>query len=102
MPRYDFKCKRCESIMEKVFGMNDEKIVMCCGEQAERIYTPPRLSIWNPDWDFPNLSPKGDGTKKFASKVDYETFLKENNFAELSTAPKKEPRRLKIMSDGKA
>ena len=39
MPTYEYRCKECGHIFEKLHGMSEEPEVECsrCGEEAERI-----------------------------------------------------------------
>ena len=45
MPFYDFKCDKCEKIVEEFFKIADEKKIECCGIQMKQIIlTAPGLS----------------------------------------------------------
>ena len=37
MPFYDFKCDKCEKIVEEFFKLADEKKIECCGIQMEQV-----------------------------------------------------------------
>jgi len=37
MPLYDFKCDKCENIVEEFFKLDDEKKIECCGTQMEQV-----------------------------------------------------------------
>ena len=37
MPFYDFKCDKCEKIVEEFFKIADEKKIECCGIQMEQV-----------------------------------------------------------------
>ena len=37
MPLYDFKCDKCEKIVEEFFKIVDEKKIECCGIQMKQV-----------------------------------------------------------------
>ena len=37
MPFYDFKCDKCEKIVEEFFKLADEKKIECCGIQMKQV-----------------------------------------------------------------
>jgi putative FmdB family regulatory protein len=37
MPFYDFKCDKCEKIVEEFFKIADEKKIECCGIQMKQV-----------------------------------------------------------------
>ena len=37
MPFYDFKCDKCEKIVEEFFKLTDEKKIECCGIQMKQV-----------------------------------------------------------------
>ena len=37
MPYYDFKCDKCEKIVEEFFKIADEKKIECCGIQMKQV-----------------------------------------------------------------
>jgi putative FmdB family regulatory protein len=37
MPFYDFKCDKCEKIVEEFFKIADNKYIECCGIQMEQV-----------------------------------------------------------------
>jgi putative FmdB family regulatory protein len=38
MPIYEYQCKKCETVTERIHGMNDAPVVKCpsCGGKADR------------------------------------------------------------------
>ena len=77
MPFYDFKCDKCEKIVEEFFKIADEKKIECCGIQMKQvILSTPGLSDpggigqkWTND-GYQMTDPGGSGnlrnvTKKF-------------------------------------
>ena len=38
MPFYDFKCDKCEKIVEEFFKIADEKKIECCGIQMKQAF----------------------------------------------------------------
>ena len=37
MPFYDFKCDKCEKIVEEFFKIADNKYIECCGIQMKQV-----------------------------------------------------------------
>ena len=37
MPFYDFKCDKCEKIVEEFFKLADDKHIECCGIQMKQV-----------------------------------------------------------------
>ena len=45
MPFYDFKCDKCEKIVEEFFKIADNKYIECCGIKMKQvILSAPRMS----------------------------------------------------------
>jgi len=38
MPFYDFKCDKCEKIVEEFFKIADEKKIECCSIQMKQVF----------------------------------------------------------------
>ncbi len=42
MPIYEYKCRKCESVLEKIQGLGDKPVSKCpsCGGKLERMMSP--------------------------------------------------------------
>jgi len=38
---YDYQCTKCKDIKEKVHGMNELPLYLCCGERMVKLFSPP-------------------------------------------------------------
>jgi len=38
---YDYKCKKCGKVEEKVHSMNDEPVYLCCGQSMVKLLSVP-------------------------------------------------------------
>lgn len=38
MPRYDFKCNKCGSVIEVVMSFGDSTIPVCCQESMSKVF----------------------------------------------------------------
>ena len=91
MPTYEYQCARCLDIQEIVRTIkNRNKRVGCkCLGWCERLISMTSTQVWKKDRKFPNTSERGDGTRQFDTKADYDLYKIENHCDELSTdAPK--------------
>lgn len=54
MPRYDYECHKCRTQEERHVPIAERNLQKCaCGELLVRIFVPPHIEIWKPDfWDF--------------------------------------------------
>jgi len=87
MPLYEYYCERCgdtDAILRPIRKRNFKALCSTCSTPRIRIASVPSIDIWNQERKFPNLKRTGDGTMTFASKTDYNIYLKENNIAEVS------------------
>lgn len=95
MPIYEYHCRRCDEIEERLRSIPErDEQAECgrCGDDMVRIVSAPSLGIWNGERKFPNLSPTGDGSMTFPSRSAYEAHLKEQHIAEVGIkAPVKRP-----------
>ena len=58
MPTYDMACEKCKRVHEiscPILERNNQDCPDCKGK-LERIFTPPAVSVWKPDWWY--VSPK--------------------------------------------
>jgi putative FmdB family regulatory protein len=86
VPIYEYICYRCDERCEEYRRIGDYTPPECCqcSTMMERIISAPSLSVWDASRRFPNLSPNGDGTMTFRTRMAYENHLKEHGIVEVS------------------
>jgi len=104
MPIYEYACEPCDRVIEEYRAIDDrDNDLRCrCGRSTTRIISAAVTNAWKNDRKFDNLDWRGDGTKSFETKAEYEAHLKANNFAEDDPIRRKKRGAVtKVLSDGR-
>jgi putative FmdB family regulatory protein len=105
MPTYVYWCEPCDEYREAVraIAKRDEcPTCLDCEKEMQRILVAPAMQTWKQDRAFHNLTWKGDGSKTFETKHEYNQYLAENDIAEIGiNAPIKTPHGNKVIWRGR-
>ena len=61
MPIYEYRCRKCESVLERIQGMNDRPVLKCpsCGGKMERMMSPGAFVLKGSGWYATDYANKG-------------------------------------------
>ena len=63
MPIYEYQCKRCSKVTEKIEGISDRRLAKCpsCGGKVERLVSPGAFILKGTGWYATDYANKGNG-----------------------------------------
>ncbi len=63
MPIYEYQCKRCSKVTEKIEGTGDRRLAKCpsCGGKVERLMSPGAFILKGTGWYATDYANKGNG-----------------------------------------
>jgi len=61
MPIYEYRCRKCQGVVERIQGMNDKPLSKCpsCGGKVERMMSPGAFVLKGSGWYATDYAGKG-------------------------------------------
>ncbi len=103
MPLYEYRCRKCGKVVEKIQKMSDRPLNKCeaCGGKLERLVSAPAIHFKGSGWyvtDYPRKSSPGESAKSESSSESKDTQVKD---AKGKDAKAKEPAKAPESRDAK-
>lgn len=66
MPIYEYRCRKCGGVTEKIQGLNDPPLRKCssCGGRVEKVMSPGAFILKGSGWYATDYAGKGNGSGK--------------------------------------
>lgn len=93
MPLYEYQCKKCGRVVEKIQKFSDPPLTKCeqCGGKLERLLSPPAIQFKGAGWYVTDYAKKSSAPSEKASSDSSSSDKKEKKAGKAGESAKAAP-----------